>query len=93
MSSGSVLLLIADRVSLVPHCPVALYLMKNLKCVCGSFLFVFFFERFTCSKIDYYIDKEYRIGQTVEGNPTGAQVVVEKTYRYWQDDQIGYEEE
>lgn len=47
----------------------------------------------TRSKIDNDIDHEDGVAKAVEGDPAGAQVVVEERDCHRQDDQIGHQQE
>lgn len=47
----------------------------------------------TRPEVDDDVYKEYRVGKAVEGYPSSAQVVIEKTNGDWQNYQISYQQE
>lgn len=49
--------------------------------------------RLTRPEVDDDVYKEYRVGKAVEGYPSSAQVVIEKTNGDWQNYQISYQQE
>ena len=47
----------------------------------------------TRSEVDDDVDEEDGVGQTVEGDPPGAEVVVEEGDGNGQDDQVGHQQQ
>lgn len=47
----------------------------------------------TCPEVNDNVDHEDGVAKAVEGDPPGAQVIVEERNGYGQDDQIGHQEE
>lgn len=50
-------------------------------------------KSFTSSKVDDNVDHKDSVAKAVEGDPTGAQVVVEERNGHGQDDQVGHQQE
>ena len=43
----------------------------------------------TCSEVDDEIEQEDGVGEAVEDDPLGAEVVVEEGDGHWQNDEVG----
>ena len=47
----------------------------------------------TCSEVDDDVDEEDGVREAVEGDPPGAQVVVEEGNGNWKNDEVGHKEQ